>query len=280
MCYSRELDAELPSPSPPRCLKLPCPQVSADPHPSTELPSTPPSALDAFATAAAGHAPKFVVNGKNRHFWVPAGTPTHLLEWTAHDGGRTFVLSGETFGQGASEWFRRYVLLSNGTEVLHVGIADAPTVGDDSDISTPKHPLRTLGVWVDGAAMNTTGEAVNSQHIKGVSALATSRKWGMIGSTHAEEVEIHAPGIQLTIGSQGAKLYDSQTERARWAHLDITLHGSLPENCSGFVAELSGLLPLSSRSKGLLSVPKEVYQAKRRRSLKSSKKVALQSALS
>ena len=277
---SAALDAELPSPSPPRCLKLPCPQVSADPHPSTELPSTPPSALDAFATAAAGHAPKFVVNGKNRHFWVPAGTPTHLLEWTAHDGGRTFVLSGETFGQGASEWFRRYVLLSNGTEVLHVGIADAPTVGDDSDISTPKHPLRTLGVWVDGAAMNTTGEAVNSQHIKGVSALATSRKWGMIGSTHAEEVEIHAPGIQLTIGSQGAKLYDSQTERARWAHLDITLHGSLPENCSGFVAELSGLLPLSNRSKGLLSVPKEVYQAKRRRSLKSSKKVALQSALS
>merc|ERR1740130_2563573 len=273
--------------------------------PNTELPSTPPSASDTAESTEADeqsshhfslstesknqeHSPKFVVNGKNRHFWVPTGTPTHLLEWTAHEGGRTFVLQGETFGEGASEWFKRYVLLTNGTEVLQVGIAaeHLPTTvaaGNhvaDSDTSTPKHPLRTLGVWVDGAAMKTTGKEVKST-LKGVSALATSRKWGMIGSTHAEEVEIHAPGMHLTIGSQGAKAYESEAERVRWAHLDIQIHGKLPKHSSGFVAELSVLQPLSDRSKGLLSVPKEVYrgvqkEAKRRRSLKSSKLAALQ----
>jgi hypothetical protein len=284
--------------------------------PSTELPSTPPSVSDAeskeedeqadaqadeqadeqasqhFSLSTESkdqeHSPKFMVNGKNRHFWVPTGTPTTLLEWTAHEGGRTFVLRGETFGEGASEWFRRYMLLTNGTEVLQVSIAtehlatllSSGNHAADSDASTPKHPLRTLGVWVDGAAMKTTGKEVRST-LKGVSALASSRKWGMIGSTHAEEVEIHAPGMHLTIGSQGAKVYESETERARWAHLDIQIRGKLPKNSSGFVAELSGLHPLSDRSKALLSVPKEVYrgvqkEAKRRRSLKSAKLAALQ----
>ena len=250
------------------CTSLPCP----DDGPSTELDSTLPSALDTE------HTPKFVVSGRNRHFWVPTGKPTPLLEWTAHEGGRTFVLTGETFGQGASEWFRRYALLGNGTEVLHVGIADAPVPGDDSDLATPKHPLRTLGVWVDGAAMHTTGEALKSQLARGVSALATSRKWGMIGSAHAEEVEVHAPGMHLTIGSLGAKVYDSENERVRWAHLDIQIHGSLPTNSSGFVAELAGLQPLSDASKRLLAVPKEVYREKRRRSFKSAKKSAQLSA--
>ena len=271
---------------------------------STELPLTPPSASDAesdevdeqpsqhFSLSTESkdqeHSPKFVVNGKNRHFWVPTGTPTDLLEWTAHEGGRTFVLKGETFGEGASEWFRRYSLLTNGTEVLQVSIATehlSTMTGSgnhvaDSDASTRKHPLRTLGVWVDGAAMKTTGKEVKST-LKGVSARATSRKWGMIGSTHAEEVEIHAPGMHLTVGSQGAKAYESETDRVRWAHLDIQIHGKLPKHSSGFVAELSGLQPLSDRSKGLLSVPKEVYrgvqkEAKRRRSLKSAKLAALQ----
>jgi hypothetical protein len=278
---------------------------------STELPSTPPSASNAESdesdeaneqvsqhfslsteTKDQEHSPKFVVNGKNRHFWVPTGTPTDLLEWTAHEGGRTFVLKGETFGEGASEWFRRYMLLTNGTEVLQVGIATehlSTMTGSgnhvaDSDASTRKHPLRTLGVWVDGAAMKTTGKEVKST-LKGVSALATSRKWGMIGSTHAEEVEIHAPGMHLTIGSQGAKAYESETERVRWAHLDIQIHGKLPKHSSGFVAELSGLQPLSDRTKALLSVPKKVYrgvqkEAKRRRNLKSSKLSALQSSTS
>ena len=284
--HSSASDAELPSSA------------------STELPLTPPSASDAESDEAdeqpsqhfslsteskdQEHSPKFVVNGKNRHFWVPTGTPTDLLEWTAHEGGRTFVLKGETFGEGASEWFRRYSLLTNGTEVLQVSIATehlSTMTGSgnhvaDSDASTRKHPLRTLGVWVDGAAMKTTGKEVKST-LKGVSARATSRKWGMIGSTHAEEVEVHAPGMHLTVGSQGAKAYESETDRVRWAHLDIQIHGKLPKHSSGFVAELSGLQPLSDRSKGLLSVPKEVYrgvqkEAKRRRSLKSAKLAALQ----
>ena len=227
------------------------------------------------------HSPKFVVKGKNRHFWLPTGTPTTLLEWTAHEGGRTFVLQGETFGEGASEWFRRYLLLTkNGTELVQVAIATeqlSTMAGSgnhltDSDAGTPKHALRTLGVWVDGAPMASTGKELKST-LKGVSALAASRKWAMIGSAHAEEVEIHAPGMHLTVGSQGARAFESESERVRWAHLDIQIHGGLPKNSSGFVAELSGLHPLSDRSKALLSVPKEVYrgvqkEAKRRRMAK------------
>ena len=148
----------------------------------------------------------------------------------------------------------------------------------DSDAATPKHALRTLGVWVDGAPMATTGQQLRST-LKGVSALAASRKWAMIGSAHAEEVEIHAPGMHLTVGSQGARAYESESERVRWAHLEMDVNGALPSGATGLVAEFAGLQKLSQRTKSYLAVPKAVYRKRHRPSKGKTEERAAESAL-
>jgi hypothetical protein len=247
--------------------------TEAEPHTMDAAPGEEP--------AAAHNDAQFVVNGKHKFFWLPTGHSTRLLEWESRDGGlrrarhrpRHLVLSGETFGKGSSQWFGTYTLLAEGKEAVTVSIADGAHVhGKDADATNHVHPLRTVRVWVDGVPMKGTDEAMKSKLAPGVTATASAAKRRLIGSAFAERVEITAPGMQLVIESSKAKKYDGEAAKVRWAHLDMNVHGPLPRDAKGLVAELAGLRPLSQQSKSYLSVPRSVYRERHSRTQSPKRK--------
>jgi hypothetical protein len=217
-------------------------------------------------TVSISNDPMFVVNGIRRHFWLPTNKNTKLMEWEAPAGGRShkFSLSGDTFGHGPSQWFRSYVIRVDGKELMRVRIADGPKKEPLSKTARDRS-LRTIDLWVDAKPVTTIGKSVKSVRVQDMSALPSVQVARLIGSTHAETVEIHAPGLALTIASAGANKYDKEAQKVRWAHLNLKVRSSLPSSASGLVAELAGVKPLSKTTKGYLKVPKAVKAHRERR---------------
>jgi hypothetical protein len=213
-------------------------------------------------TVSISNDPMFVVNGLHRHFWLPTGKATPLMEWAGPGGSHTFVLAGETFGHGPSQWFRSYVIKADGREVLRVSIADALKERRTTKKAHSKKAatLRTLDLWVDAKPVTVTGESAESRRVQGVSVLPSMQNARLIGAAHAENVDIHAPGLALSISSARANKYGQTEHQVRWAHLNMRMKSSLPTGAGGLVAELSGMKPLSKHTKMFLNVPKAVQE--------------------
>jgi hypothetical protein len=228
-------------------------------------------------TVSINHDPMFVVNGVHRHFWLPAGKLTRLMQWkVGPEESSTYVLSGETFGHGSTQWFGTYAIDHNGREVLRVSISISPT-GDAATklkqlgVST----LSTMSVDIDGKPVVSTGKVYKSS--TGVSALVTSLPMRLIGDSHAENVEIRAPGLGLTISSARAKKYSKESAQVRWSHLNMKVVSTLPRSATGLLAELAGMRPMSEMTKSFLTVPEAV--ADHRQRMLSKRKTAEQKAL-
>jgi hypothetical protein len=217
-------------------------------------------------TVSIGNDPMFVVNGLHRHFWLPTGKASALMEWNGPAGGHQFILSGETFGHGSTQWFRSYVVRADGRELIRVSISDAPVKAPRSKTSRGKPvKLRTIDLWVDAKPVTTTGKTIESSRVKGVSVLPSVQPVRLIGSAHAENIEIQAPGLALSISSARANKYGKEEQQVRWAHLNMKMRSSLPAGASGLVAELSGMKPLSKKTKSFLNVPKAVMEHRERK---------------
>jgi hypothetical protein len=233
-------------------------------------------------TVSINHDPMFVVNGVHRHFWLPTGKLTKLIQWDAspeqaRPEGSSFALSGETFGHGSTQWFGTYIVTYNQKEVLKVSISIAPT-GEASDKQKRSwrlndKQLRTMTVEVDGKPIPSTGKVYKSS--SGVSALVTSLPMRLIGDAHAENVEIRAPGMALTISSARAKKYSKETAQVRWSHLNMKVMSTLPRSSTGLLAELAGMQPMSEHSKSFLTVPEAVASHRQRMLQKRSEQKAL-----
>ena len=222
----------------------------------------------------------FVVNGVHRHFWLPTGKMVPLMSWYAADPkhpkkGAELVLSGETFGHGATQWFGSYSITADGKEALRLTIADEPTEESRKD----EKKLHTVGLWIDGKAVNETGATTLSKLVSGLSVTATALPQRTVGSSRAEMAEITAPGLILAISSAGAKKYEQEEAQVRWAHLNMKMKSNLPPGVKGLVAELAGLQSLSKEAKSYLTVPKIVAEKRSRKRRATSKKKEMDKAL-
>ena len=202
--------------------------------------------------------PMFVVNGLHRHFWLPSGENTPLLRWEA--GGAQFVLKGETFGEGHSQWFGSFSLTADHKEVVRVTIADEPLKLVRRTHGGRK--LKTLEVWIGGHRVESSaGGELTLEGGQNVSALANSLPELLVGQhTHAESVEIRAPGLKLSVSSASAKKYDEEADKVRWAHLNMRMLSNVPFGATDMIAELAGIRPLSERTKRYLAVPRDVQE--------------------
>ena len=230
-----------------------------------------PSAPSYPTTVSIANDPMFVVNGVHRHFWLPTAQMVPLMSWFAVDPhhpkkGTELVLSGETFGHGATQWFGSYTITADGKEALKVTIADEPAEESKNDAKK----LQTIGLWVDGKAVMNTGTTV-SNLVSGLSVTATALPKRTVGSSQAENAEITAPGLNLAISSAGAKKYEKENAQVRWAHLNMKMKSQLPSDVKGMVAELAGLQSLSKETKSYLTVPK-IMAEKRMRKRRAAQK--------
>ena len=201
--------------------------------------------------------PMFVVNGEHKHFWLPTGETTPLLEWVNH--GVKFVLKGETFGYGHTQWFGNFSVFADHHEVIRVNVATGPLKLAKGHRLSKSQTLNTLELFVDGKLVTETGKAV-SERAQDVSATAAKLKARLIGHAHAESVDIDVPGLSLTVSSAKAGKYDNTARQVRWAHLNMKMRSALPADPLGLVSELAGFNPLSDKTKGYLEVPKVVQQ--------------------
>jgi len=119
-----------------------------------------------------------------------------------------------------------------------------------------------MSVDVDGKPVVATGKVYKS--VSGLSALVTSLPMRLIGDAHAENVEIRAPGLGLTISSARAKKYSKESAQVRWSHLNMKVMSTLPRSSSGLLAELAGMRPMSESTKSYLTVPEAVADHRQR----------------
>jgi hypothetical protein len=195
--------------------------------PSKGTCATDATATDATATDATGGSssasvhgdPMFKVNGTGTHFWLKEGNLTPLLE------SGDVTLSGKTFNRPDTghQWFDEFVVSNKGKAVLDVATVEGQT------------QVKLNGKVVSSGKLNADGVEVEFD---------------------TEGIKAKAGALAVTIYSSQATKFASDTDKAKYEHLNINFASGIPTDAKGIFAELAGVQEMSEATTALLKQPK------------------------